>query len=222
MIPPERDASCVAGMEAVLDLYQSPPDPARPLICFDEGGTGLYAHVRPPLPVQPGREAREDDEYRRCGSVNLFVSYAPHLGWRHVRVSERRTGVDWALAIQELADLHPDAEQLILLQDNLNTHRLSSLYTAFPAPEARRLARKLDLRFVPRHGSWLNAVELELNILERQCLDRRLPDAATVEAEVTAWAAARNAAQARVEWRFTTEDARETLHRVYPIPVCDK
>lgn len=220
MIPPERDASFVAAMEAVLDLYQAPPDPARPLICFDEGGKELQSHVRAPGAVQPGQLAREDYEYRRHGSANLFLACAPHLGWRQVGVSARRTGVDWALAMQALVAHFPEARRLVVVLDNLNTHRLSSLYTAFPAAEAHRIARKLELHYTPVHGSWLNTAELELNVLQRQCLDRRIPDIATLTAEVAAWTAARNADRVAIAWRFSVADARETLHRVYPVPVC--
>lgn len=141
MIPPERDASFVAGMEALLELYLAPPDPDRPLICFDEGGKELQEHVRVPHPVRPGHPAREDYEYRRQGSANLFLSCAPHLGWRQVTVREQRTGVDWAMAMQDLVDQFPEATRLIVVLDNLNTHWLSSLYTTFPAAEARRIAR---------------------------------------------------------------------------------
>ncbi|HWV36840.1 MAG TPA: IS630 family transposase [Thermomicrobiales bacterium] len=222
MIPPDRDASFVAGMEAILDLYQAPPDPARPLICFDEGGTALQADSRTPWPSVPGRATRQDYEYIRRGSVNVFVSCAPHLGWRDVQVTERRTAVDWAQAMQRLVNQFPDAEQLIVVMDNLNTHRLASLYTAFPAAEARRIARKLDLRLTPLHGSWLNIAELELNALSHQCLARRLPDRETVTQDVAAWAQHRNAAGIRVNWRFGVADARTKMHRTYPVPVCDR
>jgi hypothetical protein len=209
-------------MEALLELYAVPPDPARPLVCFDEGGKELQAPLRPPHPMQPGQPAREDPDYRRGGSANLFVSCAPHLGWRHVQVSDQRTGVDWALAIRELVDRHfADAERIVLVLDNLNTHRLSALYTAFPAPEARRIARKLELHFTPRHGSWLNIAELELHALDQQCLRRRMPDRATLEREVAAWVAARNADRVTVQWQFSVDDARRAMPEVYPHPICD-
>lgn len=197
MIPPDRDASFVATMETILDTYAAPPDPAVPLLCFDEAGKELQAHARDPWPPGAGQPARIDPEYQRHGSANLFLTYAPHLGWRHITVTSQRTAVDWAQAMRELVDVHfPTADRLIVVLDNLNTHRLSSLSTAFPAPEAHRLARKLELRFTPRHGSWLNMAELELSVLQRQCLDRRIPDIATLHEAVTAWAAARNAVAA--------------------------
>ena len=209
-------------MEALLDLYQAPPDPARPLVCFDEGGKELQGFVRPPQPMRPGCPARDDPDYQRHGSASLLLSCAPHLGWRHVRVSDQRTGVDWAWAIRELVDEHfADAERIVLVLDNLNTHRLSSLYGAFPAPEARRIARKLELHFTPRHDSWLNIAELELHALSQQCLRRRIPDPATLEREVAAWVAARNAERVAVHWQFSVDDARRALPKVYPIPTCD-
>lgn len=208
-------------MEALLDLYLAPPDPARPLVCFDEAGKELQDHLRSPQPMRTGCPARDDPQYRRRGSANLFVSCAPHLGWRHVQVADQRTGVDWALAIRELVDVHfAEAEQIVLVLDNLNTHRLSSLYAAFPAPEARRIARKLELHFTPRHGSWLNMAELELHALGQQCLNRRIPDRETLEHAVTAWATARNADRVTVNWRFSVDDARRALPAVYPIPTC--
>lgn len=222
MIPPDRDASYVAAMETILDTYAAPPDPAWPLICFDEAGKELQAHVRDPWPAAPGHLARKDPEYRRQGSANLFLAYAPQLGWRHVTVTVQRTAVDWALAMRDLVDVHfPEAEGLIMVMDNLNTHRLSSLYTAFPAAEAHRIARKLELRFTPRHGSWLNMAELEFSVLQRQCLARRIPDIATLTEAVTAWATARNAVAAPARWTFTVDDARHRLHHLYPLHICD-
>jgi hypothetical protein len=212
----------VAALETILDTYAAPPDPAVPVICFDEAGKELRAQAPPPRPAQPGQPCREDPEYVRAGSANLFLAYAPHLGWRHVTVTTQRTAVDFALAMRELVEVHfPDAVRLIVVLDNLNTHRLSSLYTAFPAPEAHRLARRLDLRFTPRHGSWLNMAELELSVLSRQCLDRRMPDRATLAAEIAAWEAARNAGVAPAVWTFTVEEARTRLTHLYPLPVCD-
>lgn len=209
-------------METILATYAAPPDPTVPLVCFDEAGKELQAHTRAPWPARPGQPARLDPEYRRQGSANLFLAYAPHLGWRHVTVTPQRTAVDWALAMRALVDVHfPHAARLIVVLDNLNTHRLSALYTAFPAAEAHRLARRLELRFTPRHGSWLNMAEHELGVLQQQCLERRIPDAATLEAEVAAWVAARNAVAAPARWTFTVDDARTRLPHLYPIPVCD-
>lgn len=209
-------------METILDTYAAPPDPAVPLLGFDEAGKELQAHARVPWPPGPDQPERIDPEYRRHGRANLFLTYAPYLGWRHVTVTVQRTAVDWALAMRALVDIHfPAAERLIIVLDNLNTHRLSSLDTAFPAPEARRLARKRELRFTPRHGSWLNMAELELSALQRQCRDRRIPDAATLTAAVTAWAEARTAGAEPARWTFTVDDARKRLTHLYPLPICD-
>lgn len=222
LIPPDRDASFVAARETILDTYAAAPDRAIPLICFDEAGKELQAHVRPPLPPRSGDPAREDPEYARHGSANVFMRYAPHLGWRPVAVTTQRTAVDWARAMRALVDVHfPAAARIIVGLDHRNTHRISSLSTTFPAPEAHRIARKLELRFTPKHGSWLNMAELELAVLNGQCLARRLPDQGTLATEVAAWAAARNAVAAPAHWTFTTEDARTRLTHLYPIPACD-
>lgn len=209
-------------MELVLATYQEPFDPACPLVCFDESGKELQAQTRPPWPRQPAQPTREDPDYTRHGSANLFLSYAPHLGWRHVAVTTQRTAVDWALAIRDLVDVQfPDAARIIVVLDNLNTHRLSSLYATFPAVEAHRIARKLELRFTPNHGSWRNMAELELSVLRRQCRSRRIPDQETLEREVAAWTQARNTVAAPARWTFTVDDARTRLTHLYPIPVCD-
>ena len=209
-------------METTLDTYTAPVDPAVPVVCMDEAGTALQGDVREPLPGRPGAVARQDPEYARHGSANLFLFYAPHLGWRHVTVTTQRTAVDWALAMRELVDVHfPAAARIIVVLDNLNTHRLASLYAAFPPAEAHRLARTLELRYTPKHGSWLNMAELELSVLARQCLARRIPDRATLATEVAAWAAARNAVAAPARWSFTTDAARTRLTHLYPVPLCD-
>lgn len=209
-------------METILDTYAAAPDPAVPLVCFDESGKELQAQTRDPLPRQPGQPTREDPEYVRHGSANLFLSYAPQLGWRQVTVTTQRTAVDWALAMRDLVDVHfPQADRIIVVLDNLNTHRLSSLYTTFPAPEAHRIARTLELRFTPKHGSWLNMAELDLAVLARQCLDRRIPDHRTLEQEVAAWVQQRNAVAAPAQWTFTTAQARTRLTHLYPFPICD-
>ncbi len=219
MIPPEADAAFVAAMEDVLAVYARPVDPARPVVCFDEAGKELTAHTRPPRPARPGHPAREDSEYARGGAVNLFLACAPHLGWRQIAVTARRTGVDFAHALRALVDQQfPDAERIVLVLDNLNTHRPAALYQAFPPAEARRILERIEWHFTPTHGSWLNIAELEWSVLRRQCLDRRLPDQATVATEVAAWVAARNQARAGVTWRFTVDQARQTLAHVYPIP----
>jgi hypothetical protein len=204
-------------MEDVLDVYQRPIEPRRPLLCLDETSRQLLAETRGPLPVGPGRPARHDPEYARAGVVNLFLVTAPLEGWRQVRVSEQRTRIDWAHCIQELVDVHyPAAEQIVLVMDQLNTHSPASLYEAFPPAEAKRLADKLELHYTPKHGSWLNMAEVELSALQRQCLDRRLGDRVTLEREVAAWVDARNGAAATIDWRFTTDDARIKLNRLYP------
>jgi hypothetical protein len=215
--PPARSAVFTAQMEDVLALYAQPPDPRRPLVCFDESGKALRSHKRPPQRAIPGRPARQDTEYQPEGNANIFLAYAPHLGQRHVAVTARRTGVDVAHQLRALADVHyPDAETIVLVTDHLNVHAASSLYAAFPPAEARRLAARFEWHYTPTHGSWLNLAEIELSVLARQCLDRRIPDAGTLAAEVAAWAAARNAAATPITWRFTLELARIRLVHVYP------
>jgi hypothetical protein len=205
-------------MEDVLDVYHRPYDPDRPLICMDETSRQVLAETRPPLPPTPGRPARHDPEYARDGVVNLFLVSEPLQGRRHVRVSDRRTRIDFAHCIQEVVDVHyPAAEQIVLVLDQLNTHTPASLSEAFPPAEAKRLADKLEIHHTPKHGSWLNMAEIELSALQRQCLDRRLGDRATLEREVAAWVAARNAAASSIDWQFTTEDARTKLKRLYPV-----
>jgi hypothetical protein len=205
-------------MEDVLDVYTRPYDPQYPQVCLDETSRHLLADVTPPLPLVPGHPAKEDYEYERRGVVNLFMVGEPLRGWRDVMVSDRRTRIDWAQCIKELVDVHyPDAEKIVLVQDNLNTHTPASLYEAFPPAEAKRLADKLELHYTPKHGSWLNMAEIELGILAGQCLDRRLPDRETLEHEVAAWAATRNAALKTIDWRFTTDDARIKLDHLYPV-----
>jgi hypothetical protein len=204
-------------MEDVLEVYTRAYDPRFPLVCLDEGSKELRAHARPPLPPASGRPARVDYEYQRRGTANLFLWCEPLRGRRHVRVTERRTRVDWAHAVRELLEgYYPEAERVILVQDNLNTHTPGSLYEAFPPEEARRLADRLELHYTPKHGSWLNIAEIELSVLSRQCLDRRIPDRATLECEVAAWETERNAAGGRVDWQFRTEDARIKLKHLYP------
>ena len=204
-------------MEDVLDVYHRPYDPLRPVVCLDETSRQVLAETRMPLPVAPGRPARHDPEYERQGVVNCFLVTDPLRGWRQVRVSEQRTRLDWAACVKELIDSHyPDAERIVLIMDQLNTHSPASLYEAFPPAEAKRLADKLEIHHTPKHGSWLNMAEIELSALQRQCLNRRLGDRATVEQEVAAWTAARNHAATTIDWRFTTSDARIKLKRLYP------
>ncbi len=206
-------------MEDVLAVYARPVDPARPVVCLDESGKDLKAHTRAPQPPRPGRPAREDSHYTRAGSRSLFLSYAPHLGWRQIRVSERRCAVDFAHAVRDLVDqAFPAAERIVLVTDNLNTHTPAALYQAFPAAEAWRVLEKLEWHYTPVHGSWLNMAELELSVLARQCLARRIPDVATLEREVAAWVAARNAGSVTASWHFTKEEARQRLQWLYPYP----
>jgi hypothetical protein len=204
-------------MEDVLDVYQRPPDPKRPQVCFDETSKELHGEVRDPLRLIPGHPACYDTEYARHGTANLFLMCAPLLGWREVKVTARRTRVDWAECIRELVDVHfPEAEKIVLVLDNLNTHEPASLYTAFEPAEAKRLWDKLEVHHTPKHGSWLNIAEIELSVLGRQCLARRIADAGLLAEEVAAWVAARNADGSTVDWRFTTADARIKLKRLYP------
>ena len=212
-------------MEDTLEVYQRPYDAQRPLVCFDEGTKQLVQEVRTPLPAAPGRPERIDYEYERHGTGNLFMMCEPLAGRREVLVTERRTAVDDAEAIQHLVDVSsPSAEKIVLMQDNLNTHKLASLYEAFPPEEARRLINKLEVHYTPKHGSWLNMAEIELGVVRGQGLDRRIPDFPTLTSEVAAWQCARNAAQVKVDWQFTTADARVKLKRLYPIlePVKNK
>ena len=220
-IPPEANADFVCAMEDVLDVYQRPYDDAHPLIGMDESSKQLVKEVRSPLPGQPGKPEKYDAEYERNGVSNLFLFFEPLTGQRYVNVTEQRTAVDWAQQIQELVDIrYPHAERITLVMDNLNTHVGASLYKAFAPQEARRLLDKLEIHYTPKHGSWLNMAELELSVLSRQCLDRRIPDQETLEREVKAWATRRNASPAPVNWRVTTADARIKLKRLYPSLQC--
>jgi hypothetical protein len=212
-------------MEDTLEVYPRPYDAHRPLVCFDEGTKPWVKDVRTPIPGAPGHRERIDDEYERHGTGNLFMLFEPLAGQREVLVTERRTAVDYAAAIQHLVDVrYPSAEKMVLVQDNLNTHTLASLYEAFPPEEARRLIDKLEVHSTPKHGSWLNRAAIELGVLRRQCLDRRIPDFSTLTDEVAAWQSDRNAVQVKVNWQFTTTDARVKLKRLYPMlePVKNK
>jgi hypothetical protein len=205
-------------MEDVLDVYTRPYDPERPLICLDETSRQLLGDARSPRLPAPGRPARHDPEYVRGGVANIFLVTDPVRGWRQVQVSDRRTRIDFADCIKALVDSHyPTAERIVLVMDQLNTHSPASLYDAFPPAEAKRLADKLEIHYTPKHGSWLNMAEIELSVLQRQCLDRRLGDRAMMEREVAAWVAERNGATTTIDWRFTTEDARIKLKRLYPV-----
>ena len=205
-------------MEDVLDLYAEPYDPQRPVVCFDETSTQLLADVREPLPAKPGKLRREDYEYARAGTRNLFLTCDPKAGWRHVAITQRRTMQDFAHQMRWLVDeAYPYVPVIRLVLDNLNTHRMASLYETFPAPEARRIAKRLEFHYTPKHGSWLNMAEIEFSVFSRSCLRQRLPDEESLCCEVQALEQERNQAQARITWRFGIQDARRKLHRLYPI-----
>ena len=204
-------------MEDVLAVYLRPRDPDVPLVCFDEASKQLIADTRQPIPMKPGRLARADYEYERRGTANLFMFFAPLEGWRHREVTARRTAIDYAHALKDLADTHfPKAKKIVLVQDNLNTHKPASLYEAFPPAEARRLVERFAWHYSPKHGSWLNMAESELAVLSNQCLDRRIPDLATLTKEIAAWEKDRNKHHAKADWQFTTADARIKLKYLYP------
>ncbi len=207
----------MAAMEDVLDLYAEPYDPRRPVVCFDETSTQLLSEPRPPLPAKPGQPRRQDYEYRREGTRNLFLTCEPLQGWRHVAITQRRTQQDFARQMRWLVDeAYPEAPVVRVVLDNLNTHRPASLYEAFPAPEARRIVKRLEFHHTPKHGSWLNMAEIEFSVLARSCLRRRVPDEAALRREIQALEGERNAARASIHWRFNTQNARAKLHRLYP------
>ncbi len=217
-IPPKANAAFVAQMEDVLDVYTRPLDPKHPQVCFDESSKQQVKAVRTPLPVAAGEPARFDTEYERTGVSNSFMFFCPLLNWRHVQGTDQRTAAEWAACMRELVDVHfPEAERIVVVQDNLNTHTPAALYATFTPEEAKRIWDKLEFHYTPKHGSWLNMAEIELSVLSRQCLDRRIPDQATLISEVAAWEAERNAAEATVQWRFTTADARIKLKHLYPV-----
>jgi len=216
---PKVDADYVARMEDVLDLYAEAPDPKRPVVCFDESPTQLIGEVRAPIPAEPGRPERYDCEYKRNGTANLFVFLDVNRPWRHVKVTDRRAGEDFAGCMRDLVDIHfPDAERIRVVMDNLSTHSPAALYQALPAPEARRLLRRLEFHYTPKHASWLNMVELEIGVLRSQCLDRRIENRQSLVAEVDAWQMRRNASGARINWMFSTDKARTKMARAYPTP----
>jgi transposase len=216
---PQVDADYVARMEDVLDLYAEAPDPKRPVVCFDESPIQLIGEVRQPIPAEPGQIERFDCEYRRNGTANLFVFLDVNRPWRKVKVTERRAAEDFAACMRELTDVHyPQAERIRVVLDNLSTHSAGALYQAFPADEARRVLRRLEFHYVPKHASWLNMVEIEISVLASQCLDRRIDSYTRLVAEIAAWEKRRNAERARVNWMFTTEKARAKMGRAYPKP----
>lgn len=216
---PKVDAEYVARMEDVLDLYMDRPDEKRPVVSFDETPTQLIGEARIPVPVAPGRPERIDYEYRRNGTANLFVFVDAHRSWRHVKVTDQRTNLDFANCMRELVDCHyPHAERIRVVLDNLSTHRAKNLYEAFAPEEARRVLRKLEFHYTPTHASWLNMVEIEISVLSAQCLDRRIPDRTALEREIDAWEKRRNAEGARIKWMFDAATARRKLGKLYPAP----
>src|SRR5271154_1165818 len=215
---PKVDGEYVARMEDVLDLYAEAPDPRRPVVCFDESPVQLIGEVRQPIPAEPGQLERYDCEYRRNGTVNLFVCIDIHRPWRNVKVTERRAAEDYAQCMRELVDVYyPDAACIRVVQDNLSTHSVGSLYEAFAPAEARRILRRLEFHYTPKHASWLNMVEIEIGVLRGQCLDRRIDDPKWLIREIGAWERQRNAAGARIKWMFTTDKARVKMRRAYPV-----
>jgi len=221
-IPEKESAEFVCAMEDVLEVYHRPYDPKCPQVCFDEGSKQQTKETRLALPARPGNVTKYDYEYERNGTSNLFIFFAPLESWRHIKVTDQRTMIDFAHCMRDLVDIHfPTAEKIVLVMDNLNTHKFAALYQAFPPNEARRIIDKLEIHYTPKHGSWLNMAEIELSVLQRQCLKARIPNQSTLIQKVTAWQNGRNASEATVHWRFTTEDARIKLHRLYPsINVC--
>ena len=216
---PKVDAAYVAAMEDVLDLYAEAPDPKRPVISFDESPTQLIGEARLPIAAEPGKPERFDCEYKRNGTQNLFVFLDVHRPWRKVKVTERRTAADFAECMRDLTDRHfPEAEKIRVVMDNLSTHSPASLYSALPAPEARRILRRLEFHFTPKHASWLNMVEIEIGVLRSQCLDRRISNRERLKSEIAEWERQRNDSGARINWMFSTENARDKLAKAYPKP----
>jgi hypothetical protein len=204
-------------MEDVLEVYHRPRDPEYPVVCVDETSKQLISETRIPIKAKPGQPARHDYEYERNGTANLFMMFAPLEGWRHVEVTDRHSAVDFAHLLRDLSDTRfPKAKKIVLMEDNLSTHKPASLYEAFPAAEARRLVERFEWHYTPKHGSWLNMAEYELSVLSGQCLDRRIPDKQTLTEEIAAWEDSRNKKHVKADWQFTTADARVKLKRLYP------
>lgn len=216
-IPSKDDADFVACMEDVLDIYELPYDPMYPVVCMDEKPYQLLGDVREPLPARPGDDQKIDSEYKRNGTCSIFAFVEPLGGKHHVSVPEHRTAVDWATEIKYLSDvMFPDAKKIILVMDNLNTHKAASLYKAFPPAEARRIIKRLEIHYTPKHGSWLDMAEIELNVMTRQCLSRRIASIEKLKCELSAWERERNCNTAKIQWHFQTGDAREKLISLYP------
>lgn len=216
MIPPEQNGSFVANMEMVLDVYKRPFDPLYPVVCMDESPKQLIAETKVAIPASPGKAAKQDYEYKRCGVCNVFLSCEPLAGKRTVKITERKTKLDWACFIEEIADQYESAEKITLVMDNLNTHNPGALYESFPPDKAKALWDRFQFVYTPKHGSWLNMAEIELNVLTGQCLKRRIDHIDIVKKEVAAWQKSRNNKGAKVNWQFTAEDARIKLRRLYP------
>jgi len=216
VIPPEQNGSFVANMEMVLDVFKRPFDPLHPIICMDESPKQLISETRKPIPAAPGRSAKYDYEYKRCGVSNIFLACEPLAGKRMIKITDRRTALDWASFIEEIAAQYEQAEKITLVMDNLNTHNAGSFYEKFPPEKAKALWDRFEFVHTPKHGSWLNIAEIELNVLWGQCLKRRIDDIETVRKEAVAWQDTRNNKNAKVNWQFTKDDARVKLSRLYP------
>ena len=216
MIPPEENSDFIAAMEEVLDVYKRPYDPSYPVVCMDESPKQLIKETRLIVPAKPGRCERHDYEYERCGVCNIFMANEPLAGQRLVKITKRKTKKDWAYFIKDIADTYKNAIRITLVMDNLKTHKPGSLYEAFPPKEAKALWDRFEFVFTPKHGSWLNMAEIELNVLSRQCLSRRIDNMKEIQDQVHAWSNHRNNQNAVIKWQFSTKDARIKLHRLYP------
>ena len=221
IIPPHQNGSFVASMEKVLDVYKRPYDKDFPVVCMDESPKQLIKETRVRIPMKPGFEAKEDFEYERCGVANIFLASEPLKGKRHIEITERKTKTEWARFIKRIADKwYKNAKQITLVMDNLSTHTAGALYETYPAKEAKRIWDRFEFVYTPKHGSWLNMAEIELNVLMGQCLNRRIDNMKTMEEEAAAWCQHRNNREAIINWQFTTQDARIKLKRLYPTIVC--
>jgi len=216
VIPPEQNGTFVAQMEMVLDVYKRPFDPRYPVICMDESPKQLIAETKIPLDASPGKPAKHDYEYKRCGVCDIFLACEPLAGKRLVKIRDRRTKQDWASFLEQISDQYKEAKKITLVMDNLNTHSPGSFYETFPPEQAKALWDRFEFVYTPKHGSWLNIAEIELNVIHGQCLDRRIDDIEVVRSQILAWQQHRNNQNATVNWQFTTEDARIKLHRLYP------
>ena len=218
MIPPEQNADFVAQMEDILEVYHRPYNPKYPVVCMDEQPVQMIKETRQSIPCEPGKPERYDYQYERAGVANIFMFAEPLAGQRYVGVRERRTATDWATEIKNMLDnIYPDVEKVVLVMDNLNTHKIGSLYKRFPPEEAKRLAERLEIHHTPKHGSWLNIAEIELSVMTQQCLARYVPDINFLAHQIKAWHTARNNAASKVDWQFSNQNARIKLKRLYPV-----